>query len=120
MEEELFKPRHQIVEELIREYVNLWNKYDLLYEAGIQLENKFFKMDLLLEWALDLIGFPKDTSCEKDECINGKSFSREYLSNSTLLDAVSGCYKHDTVEEYIDFLYKEFEDLKKEEPQLFQ
>lgn len=35
MEEELFKPRHQIVEELIREYVNLWNKYDLLYEAGI-------------------------------------------------------------------------------------
>ena len=120
MEEKLFKPQQQIVEELIREYINLWNKYDLLNEAGILLENKFFKMDLLLEWALDLIGFPKDTSSEKDECINGKSFCRDYLSNSTLLDTVSGCYKHDTVEEYIEFLYKELESLKKEKPWLFQ
>lgn len=120
MKEHLFKPKHQVVEELISEYVKLWKNYDLLNEAGILLENKFFKMDLLLEWALDLIGFPKDTPYEKDDFIDEKSFSREYLSNSTLLDATSGCYKHDTVEEYIEFLYKELENLKKEEPQLFQ
>ena len=110
MENKLFKSQRQTVEELITEYINLCNKYD---------ELKFFSIDNLLHWALDLIGFPQDTTLEADG-INGKFFCRDYLTDSTLLDEESGSNTHNTVEEYVDFLYKEFETLKEKEPLLFQ
>lgn len=118
MEKTLIKSQRQIVEELVAEYINLCNKYSELERIGLQVELKFFNIDNLLHWALDLIGFPQDTSLEEDG-INNKSFYRDYLTNSTLLDEVSGGNVHNSVEEYVDFLYKEFETLKKEEPLLF-
>ena len=110
MEKKLFKSQRQTAEELITEYINLCNKYDELEHIGLKVELKFF---------LDLIGFPQDTTLEADG-INGKFFCRDYLTNSTLLDEVSGENVHNSVEEYVDFLYKELEMLKKEEPLLFQ
>ncbi len=120
MENMLFKSRREIVEELIQDYVNIWKKDNLLYEAGIQIEIKYFNSEHLINWALDLIGFPQDTSLEKDELINGKSFFRDYLKDSSLLNGESANNKHNSVKEFVDFLYEEFENLKKENPQLFQ
>lgn len=119
MEKKLFKSQRQTAEELITEYINLCNKYDELERIGLKVELKFFSIDNLLHWALDLIGFPQDTTLEANG-INGKFFCRDYLTNSTLLDKVSGENVHNSVEEYVDFLYKELEMLKKEEPLLFQ
>ena len=119
MEKKLFKSQRQTAEELITEYINLCNKYDELEHIGLKVELKFFSIDNLLHWALDLIGFPQDTTLEAYG-INGKFFCRDYLTNSTLLDEVSGENVHNSVEEYVDFLYKELEMLKKEEPLLFQ
>ena len=119
MENKLFKSQRQTVEELITEYINLCNKYDELECIGLKVELKFFSIDNLLHWALDLIGFPQDTTLEADG-INGKFLCRDYLTDSTLLDEESGSNTHNTVEEYVDFLYKEFETLKEKEPLLFQ
>lgn len=119
MEETLIKSQRQIVEELVAEYINLCNKYDELERIGLQVELKFFSIDNLLHWALDLIGFPQDTTLE-EKGIDNKFFCRDYLTNSTLLYEESGENVHNTVEEYVDFLYKEFETLKKEESGLFQ
>lgn len=120
MENSLFKTRRQIVEELITEYLNLCKAEDELRKMGINIELKLFRIDNLLDWAMDIIGFPQDTSLLDDEAIGGKSFCRDYLTNSTLLDPISGEHRHDTVEEYADFLYRELESLKKESPELFQ
>ena len=120
MENSLFKTQRQIVEELITEYLNLCKAEDELRKMGINIELKLFRIDNLLDWAMDIIGFPQDTSLLDDEAIGGKSFCRDYLTNSTLLDPISGEHRHDTVEEYADFLYRELESLKKESPELFQ
>lgn len=119
MENSHFKSQRQIVEELIQDYVDIYNKSSLLYEVGIHFENKFFKMGHLFHWALDLIGFPQETP-ETDELKNDKPFFRDYLCDSSLLDEESANNKHNSVKEYVDFLYNELEILKREEPQLFQ
>ena len=50
MENMLFKSRREIVEELIQDYVNIWKKDNLLYEAGIQIEIKYFNSEHLINW----------------------------------------------------------------------
>ena len=108
------------MEELVCEYVKLCKAGNQLQEMGIEINLKLFRIDNLLDWAMDLIGFPQDTMASRDESIDGKSFCRDYLTSSTLLDPISGEHQHGTVGEYVDFLYKELETLKKEEPALFR
>ena len=120
MKNSFIKTERQIVEELITEYVKLCNADDELRRIGIEINLKLSRIDNLLDWAMDIVGFPQDTTVSDNETIDGKWFCRDYLTNSTLLDPISGENQHGTVGEYVDFLYKEFETLKEEEPALFQ
>lgn len=108
-----------VIEELIESYCDLSRKYDKLQELGISIEPDFLNTDKLLDWALDLIGFPPDTTLEKDKG-DKEYFNREYLTEKFLLNVTAASNTHNTVKEYIDFLYKELENLKREAPQLFQ
>lgn len=120
MENHFIKTQRQIAEELITEYLKLCKIDDKYYEMGIIINFKILRIDDLLDWAMDIVGFPQDTSLSENDAIEGKSFCRDYLLNSTLIDPVSGENHHDTVEEYVEFLYKELEILKKEAPEFFQ
>ena len=119
MENHFIKTQRQIVEELITEYLKLCDIDDKFYQMGITINFKIMRIDNLLDWAMDIIGFPQDTSLSENNTIEGKSFCRDYLLNSTLLDSKSEENQHDTVEEYVEFLSKELEILKKKSPELF-
>lgn len=118
MKDSICKSQRQVVIELVTEYIHLCKNCDELERIGINIDIKFFNTDNLLNWALDIIGFPQDTVL-KDDSTNEKFFCREYLTATSLLNEASEIYKHDTVEEYIEFLYTELENLKKENPQIF-
>lgn len=113
------KSQRELVEELILSYYDLSYKYDKFQELGISIEIKFFNIDHLLEWALDVVGFPIDTTLEEDSK-NKHYFSRDYLADKISPSAISANNAHSAVKEYVDFLYKELESLKKESPQLFR
>lgn len=112
------KSQRAVVEELIQEHIELSQKLDNLEKAGIRLNYDFFKVDSLMDWALDVVGFPQDTTSDKDEYYD-KFFCRDYITDSTLLGIKSATHAHSSVEDYVDFLYSELENLKKESPELF-
>jgi hypothetical protein len=113
------KSQRELVEELILSYCDLSCKYDKLEELGISIGLEFFNIDNLLDWALDIVGFPIETPLEEDS-ENEHYFSRDYLADKISPSATSANKAHSAVKEYVDFLYKELESLKKESPQLFR
>ncbi|MCM1337748.1 MAG: hypothetical protein NC187_08045 [Candidatus Amulumruptor caecigallinarius] len=65
--------------------------------------------------ALDVIGFPVDDTNLEEEA----TFCRDYLINNAPTE-IELANLDSEVERYVDYLYSEFEALKKEEPHLFE
>lgn len=106
------KTSREVVEELIQEYLHQKSKVNEVEEAG-------FNPDLLLNWAFDIIGFPKDTSMDEYGS-EDFFFLRDYLTDSTLITGEAGAVQHSNLTEYVDSLFVDLEKLKVEAPQLFQ
>lgn len=88
--------------------------YDL-EKFKITIEPLDYLSEHFLDLALDLIGFPVDDTNLEDE----STFSREYLTDWAPRN-IELANLDSEVEKYVDFLYSEFEKLKREEPYLFE
>lgn len=107
------KTTRQIVEELVTAYVDQCDAIRKLQSMGADLVD-FCEVDRLLSWAMDLVGFPPDTTVNEDKSENPDGFCRDGLYWSSLIDEAAQDNVHSTVSEYVDWLYTELEEYKKE------
>ncbi|MDE6229441.1 MAG: hypothetical protein K2M40_06615 [Muribaculaceae bacterium] len=110
-----FNSQPEIVRQLIRSYFESCKLHEDLENLGISIDALDYLGEQYADTALDIIGFPVDDSAKEDDI----TFCRDYL-----LDAAPEQITPDTlnsdVENYVDFLYSEFEKLKQENPDLFE
>ncbi|WP_071146120.1 hypothetical protein [Bacteroides ihuae] len=114
MKKSIIKTQREIVETLIHEHLSLSYKCDELEKLGVNVNLS----NILLDTAFDIIGFPQDTTIETNAS-DKDYFCRDYLTNSTIIDRGSS-NQHQTVEDYVEYLYNEMDNLEKESPELFQ
>lgn len=109
-----FNSKREIVKQLIRSYLESCKLHEDLDRLGISNKALDFLGEQCADSAMDIIGFPVDDTAKEDE----STFCRDWL-----FDAVPEQIEPDTlnaaVEEYVDFLFHEYEELKKENPYLF-
>lgn len=108
------KTTRQIVEELIAAYVESIELSDKLESLGVRFQGAY-KIDRLWDWALDLIGFPPDTTVNDDKSFNPDGYCRDWLSDQNLLGEVAKGNVHSKVSDYVDWLYLQFEECKKDD-----
>lgn len=107
------KTTRQVVEELITAYVEAIELSDKLESLGVRFQGAY-KIDRLLDWALDLIGFPPDATVNDDKSFNPNGYCRDWLSDQNLLNEATKGNIHSAVSEYVDWLYLQYEECKKE------
>lgn len=119
-------PQRLIVEDIITEYLIRSNKEDAFRDLGMEVNGLL--SNKLLDWAMDIIGFPPDNTLEfKDEYDQrtiglrvdyDHEFCRDYLYNSSLIDEGCSDNVHSSVQEYADYLYEMYDEYLKEHPSL--
>lgn len=116
-------PNRLIVEDIISEYLERSKKEDALSKIGI--EPNGLLTSKLLDWAMDIIGFPPDNTLEFKTCRSSEAtdlrtdyshlFCRDYLRNSTLINEGCSDNIHFSVQEYVDYLYAMHDQFRKEQ-----
>ena len=110
-----FNSQRELVRQLIRSYFESCKLHDDLEKLGISNRALDFLGEQCADVAMDIIGFPVDDSAKEDE----STFCRDWL-----FDAVPEQIKLDSlnsdVENYVDFLFSEYEKLRQESPDLFE
>lgn len=106
--------KREIVRQLIRAYLESCKLHDDLGRLGIDIKALDFLGEQCADSAMDIIGFPVDDTALEDE----SNFCRDWLFEGAPehieLDNLNA-----VVDKYVDFLFQEFEKLKKDNPGLF-
>lgn len=94
----MIKSKRQVIEEMLIEHVNQERKEAKLEEMGIRVPS--FEYGCLFDWALDLIGFPADTT---EELNSPDCFCRDYLL-APFSDIYTAADVNLAVSTYVDWL----------------
>lgn len=110
-----FNSKREVVRQLIRSYIESCKLHEDLDKLKISIQPLDFLGEHCADCAMDIIGFPVDDTCEDEE----STFCRDWL-----FDAAPEHIELDTlnseVDKYVDFLFHEYEELRKEKPGLFE
>lgn len=109
-----FNSHREIVSQLIRSYIESDKLHYDLEKFKITIEPLDYLSEHCLDLALDIVGFPVDDSNLEDE----STFCRDYLIEAAPRN-IEIEHLGLEVSRYVDFLYSEIEELKRENPDLF-
>jgi len=100
---------------MIRSYIESDKLHYDLEKFKISIEPIDYLSEHFLDLALDLVGFPVDDTNLEDE----STFCRDYLIEAAPRN-IEIEHLDSEVSRYVDYLYSNIEELKREEPYLFQ
>lgn len=99
----------------MRSYLESCRLHEDLDRLKITITPLDFIGEHCADCALDLIGFPVDDSNEEEE----STFCRDWLFEAAP-ERIEPSTLDSEVEKYVDFLFHEYEELRKDRPDLFE
>lgn len=110
-----FRSKREVVRLLMRSYLESCRLHEDLDRLKITITPLDFIGEHCADCALDLIGFPVDDSNEEEE----STFCRDWLFEAAP-ERIEPSTLDSEVEKYVDFLFHEYEELRKDRPGLFE
>lgn len=110
-----FRSKREVVRLLMRSYLESCRLHGDLDRLKITITPLDFIGEHCADCALDLIGFPVDDSNEEEE----STFCRDWLFEAAP-ERIEPSTLDSEVEKYVDFLFHEYEELRKDRPGLFE
>lgn len=110
-----FNSKREVVRQLIRSYLESCKLHEDLDKLKISFQAIDYLGEHCADCAMDIIGFPVDDSGEDEE----STFCRDWLFDAAPANIELASLDSE-VDKYVDFLFHEYEELKKEKPGLFE